>query len=66
MGEDDPTKPFNSATVVYPVSAAVRERLDAVALTRMEEFARDVQDFFYATVTPTSLWGHAADGAGRV
>lgn len=32
--------------MVSPVSAAVRERLDAVALTRMEEFARDVQDFY--------------------
>jgi len=44
-GEDNPTKPFNSVTVVSPVSAAVRERLDAVALKRMEELARDVQDF---------------------
>ena len=45
-GSDDPTTSFNPATVVSPVSAAVRERLDAVALTRMEEFARDVQDFY--------------------
>ena len=45
-GQDDPTKPFNSATVGSPVSAAVRKRLDAVALTRMEQFSRDVQDFY--------------------
>ena len=32
--------------MVSSVSAAARERLDAVTLTRMEEFSRDVQDFY--------------------